>query len=76
MMKENLHHLQSVVEEKMLSNLLSTIIFLEVIFTLFIAWGLMHEERFVAFEDRIIAKVKKRIAKKKSKRNFFAPDCV
>ena len=55
----------------MLSNLLSTIIFLEVIFTLFIAWGLMHEERFVAFEDRIIAKVKKRIAKKKSKREYM-----
>lgn len=44
----------------MLSNLLSIIIFLEVIFTLFIAWGLMHEERFIAFEDKIIARIKRK----------------
>lgn len=32
---------------------LSVIILIEVTFTLFIAWGLMHEEKFVAFERRI-----------------------
>lgn len=55
----------------MLSSWLSIIIFLEVVFTLFIAWGIMHEERFVAFEDRIIAKVKKRIKRKKREREIM-----
>lgn len=54
-----------------MSTTLSVIILIEVLFTLFIAWGLMHEDRFVAFEDRIIAKVKKRIARKKSDREFM-----
>jgi hypothetical protein len=55
----------------MLANWLSIVIFLEVIFTLFIAWGFMHENRFIAFEDRIIAKIKKRIEQKKSDREFM-----
>lgn len=55
---------------KMISTTLSVIILIEVLFTLFIAWGLMHEERFIAFEDRIIAKIKKRIARKKATANL------
>lgn len=55
----------------MLANWLSIVIFLEVIFTLFIVWGFMHEDRFIAFEDRIIAKVKKWIERKKSDREFM-----
>lgn len=47
---------------------LSIIILLEVLFTLFIVWGFMHEELFVAFEDKIIFAVIKRIKKwRKSK---------
>ena len=36
-----------------MNTFLSVIILIEVAFTLFIAWGLMHEEKFVAFERRI-----------------------
>ena len=36
-----------------MNTFLSVIILIEVTFTLFIAWGLMHEEKFVAFERRI-----------------------
>ena len=32
----------------------------EVLFTLFIAWGIMHEERFIAFEDKIISRIKRK----------------
>lgn len=45
---------------------LSIIIFFEVVFVMFIAWGLMHEEKVVAFEDKIIRKSLKAIRKKKS----------
>ena len=38
----------------MISNTLAIIIVIEVLFVLFIAWGIMHEEKFVAFEDKII----------------------
>lgn len=55
----------------MLENWLSVVIFLEVLFTLFIVWGFMHEDKFIAFEDKIIAKVKKRFDKKKSNREFM-----
>lgn len=33
---------------------LSIVIVIEVLFVLFIAWGIMHEEKFVAFENKII----------------------
>lgn len=46
---------------------LSIIIFFEVVFIMFIAWGFMHEEKFVAFEDKIIRKILKAIRKKKIK---------
>lgn len=45
----------------MISPVLSIIILIEVLFTLFIAWGLMHEEKFVAFEDKIIFAVLRKI---------------
>lgn len=44
-----------------MNHILSIIILLEVLFTLFIAWGLMHEEKFVAFEDKIILKIRKKV---------------
>ncbi len=47
---------------------LSLIILAEILFTLFIIWGFMHEERFVAFEDKIIFAVLRAIRKKKSTR--------
>lgn len=55
----------------MVENWLSIVIFLEVLFTLFIAWGFMHEDKFIAFEDKIIANAKQRISKKKSNREFM-----
>lgn len=45
----------------MISTTLSIIILIEVLFVLFIAWGLMHEEKFVAFEDKIIFAVLRKI---------------
>ena len=49
---------------------LSLIILAEVLFTLFIVWGFMHEDRFVAFEDKIIFAVLRAIRKKKSSREI------
>ena len=51
-----------------MSTTLSIIILIEVLFTLFIAWGFMHEERFVAFEDKIIFAVLRRIRRFKAQR--------
>lgn len=51
-----------------MSTTLSIIILIEVLFTLFIAWGFMHEERFVAFEDKIIFAVLRRIRSYKAQR--------
>ncbi len=45
----------------MIDSTLAFIILLEVLFTLFIAWGIMHEEKFVAFEDKIKAIIKAKI---------------
>lgn len=53
-----------------MSTTLSVIILIEVLFTLFIAWGLMHEERFVAFEDKIIFAVLRRIRSSRAKREY------
>jgi len=53
-----------------MSTTLSVIIVLEVLFTLFIAWGIMHEERFVAFEDKIIFAVLRKIRRSRAKREY------
>ena len=44
-----------------MSTVLSIIIICEVLFTLFIVWGYMHEEKFVAFEDKIIFAILRKI---------------
>ena len=49
-----------------MSTTLSIIILCEVLFTLFIVWGFMHEERFVAFEDKIIFAVLRKIRKRRA----------
>ena len=49
-----------------MSTTLSIIIIFEVLFTLFIVWGFMHEERFVAFEDKIIFAILRKIRKNKA----------
>lgn len=51
-----------------MSPVLSLIIIAEVLFTLFIVWGFMHEEKFVAFEDKIIFAVLKKIRRTKAVR--------
>lgn len=40
---------------------LALIILGEVIFTLFLVWGWMNEDRFIAFETRIAKNVRRRI---------------
>lgn len=37
----------------------------EIIFTSFVAWGIMHEDKFISFENKIGKKVKKWIEKKR-----------
>ncbi len=54
-----------------MSPILSVIIVLEVLFTLFIVWGFMHEERFVAFEDKIIRAVLRKLRKNKAVREML-----
>lgn len=49
---------------------ISFLILGEVIFALFIVWGFMHEERFVAFEDKIIFAVLRAIRRKKVSREI------
>lgn len=53
-----------------MSTTLSIIIIFEVLFTLFIVWGFMHEERFVAFEDKIIFAILRKIRKNKAVREM------
>lgn len=49
-----------------MSPILAIIIVAEVLLVLFIVWGFMHEEKFVAFEDKIIfAIIRKRKGNKK-----------
>ncbi|MBE6717203.1 MAG: hypothetical protein E7573_09820 [Ruminococcaceae bacterium] len=48
----------------------SLLILGEVIFALFIVWGFMHEERFVAFEDKIIFAVLRAVRRKKAHREI------
>ncbi len=54
-----------------MSTTLSIIIVIEVLFTLFIAWGIMHEERFVAFEDKIIFAVLRKIRRSRAKKEYM-----
>lgn len=53
-----------------MSTTMSIIILCEVLFTLFIVWGFMHEEKFVAFEDKIIFAVLRKIRKRKANKNI------
>ena len=41
----------------MLHPAMSIIILFEILFTLFIVYGFMHEEKFVEIEDQIIKKI-------------------
>ncbi len=54
-----------------MSPILSVVIVLEVLFTLFIVWGFMHEERFVAFEDKIIRAVLRKLRKSRAVREIL-----
>ena len=45
---------------------ISFIILAEVLLTLFVVWGFMHEDRFVAFEDKIIFAILRSIRNKKN----------
>lgn len=54
----------------MLENWLSTVIFIEVVATILIVWGFLHEDKVVAFEDRIIKAIRKKI--RKAKRDLCA----
>ena len=47
---------------------MSTIILTEVILTLVVAWCIKHEEKFVAFEDKIIFAVLRKIRYRKGNR--------
>lgn len=51
--------------EMKMSIVLATIILIEVLFILFIVWGIMHEEKFVAFEDKIIFAIIRKIRNRK-----------
>ena len=48
-----------------MSPILAIIIVIEVLLVLFIVWGFMHEEKFVAFEDKIIFAVLRKIRHRK-----------
>lgn len=52
-----------------MATLFSWAIIAEILLTVFIAWGLMHEERFIDFEDRLIAHFKAKIKRRKGKKN-------
>ncbi len=51
---------------------LSFVILGEVLITLFILWGFMHEGKFIEFEDRIIYAVKMRINASRRRKNAVA----
>lgn len=47
----------------------SIVIIIEILLTAFVAWGIMHEEKLVDFEDKIIfAILRKRKASKRSRK--------
>ena len=51
--------------EMIMPIVISIIILVEVLFTLFIVWGFMHEEKVVAFEDKIIFTILRKIRHRK-----------
>ena len=51
-----------------MATIFSIAIVIEVLLTVFIVWGIIHEEKFIEFEDRIILAVKKKIRKEFMKR--------
>lgn len=51
---------------------LSFVILGEVLITLFILWGFMHEDKFILFEDKIIYNVKLRINAYRRYKNAMA----
>lgn len=54
----------------MSATVFSIVIIIEVILTAFIAWGIMHEEKFIAFEDKIIFAILRKIrARRKAQKN-------
>lgn len=44
---------------------------LEIAVATFIIWGLFHEKTLVKFEDRIIARIKRKFKASRSKRNVY-----
>ena len=46
----------------------SIVIVIEVLLTAFIAWGIMHEERFIEFEDKLMLAIRRKIRKEFAKR--------
>lgn len=46
---------------------------LEVLAGLFLIWGFLHEERFVAFEDRILARFRAKRSGRRAQIIPFAP---
>ena len=44
---------------------------LEIAVATFIIWGLFNEKTLVKFEDRIIARIKRKIRAKRTKRNVY-----
>ena len=54
-----------------MSTTLSVIIVIEVLFTLFVAWGILHEQRLVAFEDKLIFAVLRKIRRSRARREYI-----
>lgn len=48
-----------------MSTTLAVIIVLEVAILVFVVWGFIHEDKFIAFEDKILYKIRKKIKEKK-----------
>lgn len=52
-------------EDSTMSTGFGLLILAELALTLFIIWGYVHEERFVAFEHKLFSKLFSKIARKK-----------
>ena len=46
----------------------SIVIIIEILLTAFVAWGIMHEEKLVDFEDKIILAIRRKLRKELAKR--------
>ncbi len=57
-------------DENIMATTFSIVIIIEVLLTAFIAWGIMHEEKFVDFEDKLILAVRRKIRKEFAKREY------